>query len=327
MLDVVVAIIAILGSFIALEKCTDYFVSGLSSIAKKHGIPQTVIGATVAAIGSSMPEFSTSAFSVLESEPSIGIGTIVGSAIFNILVIIGVAAYVRRCELGREVFYRDGLVYLLTVGLLTALVIHDGELSRWEALGMVIVYCIYFGWLMRDAKKHKQDYTAKEKEIPPEDRIEILDTKTTMKYLTIGMVVIVTTAYLIVRSAIIITDAFGIGTGVFSLIVIAAGSSIPDLFTSVQAARKGMGGLAISNAIGSNTFDILVCIGGPMAFRATTQIGTQSSTGISVFFLFSSVILTLLLIRRRWSIGKKEALALLGLYAAYVAALIVGEIV
>lgn len=301
-----VAFLALAGCFIAFFYLTNLFVSGLGSLAKRFNVPESVVGASVAAIVSSAPEMGASVFSVVEGHPDIGIGTIVGSAIFNITLLIAFSLWVRKCVLDEKVLKRDGAYYLFVV-IVTIVTIMDGVLTRWEALTWFLLYVIYFIWLFRDAINGK---------FVPKEEFKYVPTKKAVFYTGIGIVGIALSAYIMVKSTIYVTSTLGLSESLFSLIIIAIATSIPDLFVSVQAALKGMGSLAVSNAVGSNIFDILAGIGLPFSFVAVTHI--HGSIGLSAFYLLISVLVFLGVIIFRKSLGKKEACVLAAVYISYL---------
>ncbi|MGB2841727.1 MAG: calcium/sodium antiporter [Halobacteriota archaeon] len=301
-----VAVLALVGCFIAFFYLTNLFVSGLGSLAKRFNVPESVVGASVAAIVSSAPEMGASVFSIVEEHPNIGIGTIVGSAIFNISLLLAFSLWVRKCVLDEKVLKRDGAYYLFVV-IVTIVTIMDGVLTRWEALTWFLLYVIYFIWLFKDAINGK---------FVPKEEFKYVPTKKAVFYTGIGIVGIALSAYIMVKSTIYVTSTLGLSESLFSLIIIAIATSIPDLFVSVQASLKGMGSLAVSNAVGSNIFDILAGIGLPFSFVAVTPI--HGSIGLSAFYLLLSVLVFLGVIIFRKSLGKKEACVLAAVYVSYL---------
>lgn len=301
-----VAFLALAGCFIAFFYLTNLFVSGLGSLAKRFNVPESVVGASVAAMVSSAPEMGASVFSVVEAHHDIGIGTIVGSAIFNISLLLAFSLWVRKCVLDAKVLKRDGAYYLFVV-IVTIVTIMDGVLTRWEALTWFLLYVIYFIWLFKDAINGK---------FVPKEEFKYVPTKKAVFYTGIGIVGIALSADIMVKSTIYVTGTLGLSESLFSLIIIAIATSIPDLFVSVQASLKGMGSLAVSNAVGSNIFDILAGIGLPFSFVAVTHI--HGSIGLSAFYLLLSVLVFLGVIIFRKSLGKKEACVLAAVYISYL---------
>jgi len=303
-------IVALVICFIAFFYLTGLFVSGLGSLAKRFNVPESVAGASVAAMVSSAPEMAVSVFSVVEEHPVIGLGTIVGSAIFNITLLVAFSFWVRKCVLDEKVLKRDGAFYLLVV-IVTVVTIMDGVLTQWEALSWFLLYIVYFIWLFKDAIKGK---------FVPKEEFKYVSTRKAILYTGIGVAGIAVSADIMVKSTVYITDTFGLSQSLFSLIIIAIATSIPDLFVSVDASRKGMGSLAVSNALGSNIFDILAGIGLPFSFVAVTHI--QGNIGLSAFYLLLSVFVFLAIIIFRRSLGKKEAVVLAAVYVSYLIILV-----
>ena len=285
-------------SFIALAYSTEWLVKGVKQFQQHHGITLGVAGASMAAAASSMPELSSSFFSVLKAHPDIGISTIIGSAIFNITIIIGLSAIVRKMKVSGEVVKRDGIFYLVSI-LLLFLFSLDGSLSRWESMAFIVIYILYIVIMARHVRGEKEN-----------------NGKKYLLYILISMIVIIVSANYLIDSTIQITEEFGISETIFSLLILAAGTSIPDLFTSIHASLKGYGDMAVANAIGSNTFDILICIGLPYSF--ISSIGISGNVGISFAYLFITYAIAIFLLLFRKKLGFYDGLLLLSLYLIYV---------
>lgn len=300
----------IIVSLVVLERGAEYLVEGLGSLSDRFGISEAVVGASIAAVGSSMPEFGSAVFSVVENEPTIGFGTIVGSAIFNITVIIGGSALFGKVVIDRKVIYRDGLFYLFTV-LVALFGIRDGVLTRPEAVAWALLFGVYLAWLVYDARRG---------EPVPNESFEDISTRLSAVYVIGGLVATAVAARYLVVHVESLSVELGVSTAVFSLVAVAAGTSVPDLFTSLRSAQKGMGSLAVANAVGSNIFDILGGLGVPFAFRAATSV--EESLNLSALALFGSVVLALVVVRWGFSLTRRKGYVLLGAYAAYLAVLL-----
>jgi len=140
-----------------------------------------------------------------------------------------------------------------------------------------------------------------------------------------GVVGIMVLASYIVWSALVITGELGWSESVFALLIIAIGTSIPDLFTSVQAARKGLGGLAVSNAIGSNTFDICIAIGLPLMVLqlwGPVETAVEGTLGVSIIYLLATLVVSLLMLRHHWDVDRKEAAILIAMYLSFIPVLL-----
>ena len=310
-------------------------------ISEKLKLSSDVAGATLMAVGSSAPELFTSLFAVLRpgNHADIGSGTIVGSAIFNILVIIGAAAAFKRAKLTWQPVIRDTLFYVITI-LLLLLFFWDGKIVLSEAALFVAIYFLYI-FVVTQWKKWLPY-----KDVDPLDLVEseikknklakaskqILSflipdpTKKPQLYLVTFIFSILGLAglsYLLVEAAVGIGDILRINPTIIALTVLAAGTSIPDLLSSVIVAKQGRGDMAVSNAVGSNIFDILVGLGLPWVIVLAVKggsipVGTENLLS-SVFLLFATVVAILfILVVRKWTIGKRAGLLLIGIYVLYI---------
>jgi len=311
----IIEILILLISFIIFAYIGDYLVLALEFISHRLKIPETVVGATFAAIGSSAPEFGTSLFSVIEKHPDVGLGTIIGSAIFNILVIIGLSAVFQKMmkgknrKLDKKVLWRDALFYFVAT-IFLFLFISDGAVTRTEAIALLLVYGIYVGVMYIDSRRGN----GKIIELPEEHN---MTSKKAIIYVIGGVLIIFAATHFMVNAIISLAPNIGLSEVVLSLIIVAAGTSIPDLFVSIAAAKRGRMGMAVSNAIGSNTFDILVCLGFPLATQQSTEV--IGDIGLSMLFLIASLILIIFMILHKWHISKKEGIILFLLYLIYAA--------
>ncbi len=323
---------------VALWLITDKMVASLSSLAQEFQIPQSVAGATLAGIGSSMPEFGTSAFSVTlaaldkgQGYADVGFGTIVGSALFNLCVIIGISALIRPLEVARRVVTRDCMFYLVAV-LQTVVFIWDGQIATWEAAVLVVSYLLYFGVLMRDIKRHPEAV----------EQVDAIPTGRAIAWFVISILVIGVACHFLVKHTTHIATLLSLPTALISIVLLAFGTSIPDLLASIQATRQGNTSLAISNAIGSNVFDILICLGLPVllynlirgavfklgvipdAIAATVPPAfSQGLLLLSVTFLLLTVLVSIWVLRSNWRVTARDGLILIGLYLAFLILLLV----
>jgi K+-dependent Na+/Ca+ exchanger-like protein len=331
-------IILLLICFVVLARVVDlFFIESLDKISNDLKLSSDAAGATLMAVGSSAPELFVALFAVLEpgDHDVIGIGSIVGSAIFNLLIIVGAASYVKQAKLTWQPMVRDLAFYIITVALLVYF-ISDGYFTINESiifLGMYVLYVIavvnWKKWVpyddmiqdteIKDAHGEHNKYT---KYI---DRLLTIFFPSKEKYyliFIISIAIIAALSYLLVELAIVIAHNLNIPEAIIALTVLAAGTSVPDLFSSVIVARQGRGDMAVSNAIGSNIFDILVGLGLPFIIELVIfneEITSGGNLAFSSVILFGSVILLiLLLLIRRWKVGKPVGVILIGLYVIYV---------
>lgn len=322
--------------------CEDFFIGSLDTISEKLKLPSDVAGATFMAMGSSAPELFTALFAIFRAgnHGDIGAGTIVGSAIFNILVIIGVSASFKRAKLTWQPVIRDTVFYVLTILLLLA-VFWDGKIVLAEALLFVFCYVLYVGTVViwkkilpykdtnvidiveNSQKKNKFAQASKQliAYIIPDPNKK---PKAYIVTFLLSIVALAVLSYILVEAAVGIGVILNINPTIIALTVLAAGTSIPDLISSVVVAKQGRGDMAVSNAVGSNIFDILFGLGFPWLLlfiikgESSIAVGRDNLLS-SVFLLLATVIAILfILITRNWTIGRKAGILLVLLYVAYL---------
>lgn len=343
----VISIIVLLLSFYLLAVvCDRYFVSSLDAISEKLKINSDVAGATLMAIGSSAPELFVSLIALFKpGNESLGAGTIVGSALFNILVIIGASAMVKKAFIAWQPVIRDVLFYSLSI-IVLIFSFKDGIITMTEAGIFLLLYVIYILAVLKwkkilPYKEETKDIMADlENSLEEETKKKSLLGKI-LNFIELGLdklfpsakhywwvffisiMIIAGLSWTLVESAIIIAEFLHIPAVIIGLTVLAAGTSIPDLMSSVIVAKQGRGGMAISNAVGSNIFDILFGLGFPwmlfLAFTGKTIHVATENLNSSIILLFATVLAILfLLLLRKWKIGRKSGLILIGLYVAYL---------
>lgn len=251
--------VGVVAGLALIIKGADVMVDSSSDLARKFSISESVIGLTVVAFGTSLPEFVVSFFSTLNGSGDMSIGNVMGSNIFNSLVILGASAFVSSIVIHRRPLYVDIPMSILTA-LICSLLSFDvylrgaeeNALSRWDGLFLWIFFALfmyYNYWLSR----RKND----------EDKVEHIDQKTYMIVLKLilGLVVLVVGGQVLIKSATEVAHTFGVPEAVIGLTILAAGTSAPELATSVVAAYKGKLDLAIGNVIGSNVFNVFFVLG------------------------------------------------------------------
>lgn len=337
---IVYILVLIISFYLLAVICEEFFVKSLDIISDKLKLSSDVAGATFMAVGSSAPEFFTAFYAILrQGSEDVGSGTIVGSAIFNILVIIGASAAFRRAKLTWQPVIRDTLFYVITI-ILLLLFFWDGKIVLYEAITFILMYGVYIlaviHWkkilpyndvnpidiIEKDIKKNKLAQMSK-------SLLNILipdpDKKPNLFMVTFGMSIVFLAglSFLLVESAVGMGHILNINPTIIALTVLAGGTSIPDLLSSVIVAKQGRGDMAVSNAVGSNIFDILLCLGLPWAiaivlFGKPVIVSTENLMS-SVFLLFATVIAILfILIVRNWTIGRKSGIILISLYVLYL---------
>jgi K+-dependent Na+/Ca+ exchanger-like protein len=331
-------IIILLACFVLLARVVDlFFISSLDKISKDLRLSSDAAGATLMAVGSSAPELFVALFAVLKpgDHQVIGIGSIVGSAIFNLLVIVGAVALVKKAKLTWQPVIRDLIFY---TGAVTFLIwfIWDGTLTIGEASVLLIFYVVYVVavvyWRKILPYSDNSEIIEEEDEGKKNGVIGIFDRflgwffpneKKYYRIFFISIIIIAAVSWVLVEVAVAVSYALDIPESIVALTVLAIGTSIPDLFSSLIVAKQGRGEMAVSNAIGSNIFDILVGLGLPFLIVMLISGGSISTGGdltSSSFILFASVILLfVLLVFSKWRVGKFTGIILLGLYIFYLA--------
>jgi len=318
----VAALVALVATA-AMTFVASSLVKGVSAMARRFRIPPSVAGASLAAVSTSAPELATtfqglaSARAGNASVEDLGMATVFGSALFNLAIIVGAVGMRGRAELDRQVVRRDGIVYAFAIGLVLVFLSGDHALSRVEAGALLASYVLYLLWLVHDVRRGRRDST-------PEPVDEERSTLADVARVVLGTAAIVLVSWALVESTQVLAvrggELLGIAPRTLTVIVaavaIAAGSSIPDVLTSLEAARQGEASLAISNAVGSNTFDLLICLGLPYAI-----VGGEAVTVATVRLAIGVLVIALLVLLGLWrSAILTRTLATL-LLVAYLAAL------
>lgn len=333
--------LALFTSFYLIAQVSDrYFVVSLDKIAERFNMSHDMSGATLMAIGSSAPELFVAIIALVRTggHEEIGVGTIVGSALFNLLVIIGASVIVKDAKLQWQPILRDLLFYSIAIFALYIVFI-DSIITPAESLVLVLLYGGYllavvywrkiFKFESLDEIEEDEDDDEKtgwriifipldfilEKLFPPK--------KFYMLTFTFSILFIGVLCWVLVESAIGVSHILGIPEVIIALVVLAAGTSIPDMISSVIVAKQGRGGMAMSNAIGSNIFDIFIGLGLPwfiISYLRNNDIEVEN-TGLneSIGLLFGSVILIFIaLIISKWQLKKPVGYVLIGSYLVYI---------
>lgn len=303
--------------------------SAAEALSRHYELPDMVQGAVVVAIGSSFPELSTTVISTLvHGEFELGVSAIVGSAIFNILVIPGLSGLFSRgpLEANRDVVYKEAQFYMLAVAtlLLTfsfaaiyAPVDADsgailGQVDRWLVLIPLGVYALYL-WLQWQDTQDFQQATAAETK-PASEPVAV---GRQWLLLLASLALVVAGVEGLVRAALVYGEAFGTSTFLWGATVVAAGTSVPDAFVSIRAARAGKATLSVANVLGSNVFDLLVAIPAGVLIAGAAVINYSVAAPMMGVLILATLALFVFL-RAGMELTKRECWALLGLYALFV---------
>lgn len=304
---IIIQFFLLIVGFVFLIKGSDFFVDGASSIASLLKIPTIIVGLTIVAFGTSAPEAAVSITSSLTGSNALAVSNVIGSNIFNILMVIGIAALLSNLTMEKSVLKKD-LPFLVGITVLWAIFIVIGwDITNIEGIILLIIMVAYIIFLVYDTKKSGG---ATEVEKPkfslPKSIIAIL----------VGLAGIVLGGDLVVDSASAIAIALGMSETLVGLTIVAIGTSLPELVTSITAIRKGENQLVIGNVIGSNIFNILFVLG---ASSAISAIPLDSSMLIDVLFMLFVTILCYIFGKTQEKYDKKEGIILVLLFIGYMA--------
>lgn len=310
-------IILIIG-FILLIKGADIFVDGASNIAKKFGIPSIIVGLTIVSLGTSAPELAVSLIASLEGSNGITIGNVLGSNIFNTLIVLGLTSIIMPIIIKKSIIFKDYIVNVIVTIILLILTFGRTLLNNEPGLTRVsgiilLIGCIgYTIYLIKSAKDGNDNNVNEE--------INILSSSIKI---IIGIIGIILGGNLVVNSASDIAYSFGLSDKLVGLTIVAMGTSLPELVTSMIAAIKGENDIAIGNVLGSNIFNILLILG---VSSTINPIVISSSLLVDIVFLIViSFILGIFMFKgkkEKLSLGRVEGLILVLLYISYIAYII-----
>ena len=243
-------LLLILG-FVLLIKGADFFVDGCSSVAKLLKIPPVIIGLTIVSIGTSMPEAAVSLTAALSGNNALAIANVVGSNIFNLLSVVGASALICPFIVDKTIMKRD---FPICIGIIVAftLMLIDKHISRIEGTILFIAFVLYIVMLVRSAIKNREE---------AEEEFKTLSPLRSALYIVGGAAAIILGGNFTVDSASVIAANLGMSQTLIGLTIVAVGTSLPELVTSVVAAKKGESALALGNVVGSNIFNILFVLG------------------------------------------------------------------
>ncbi|MDY3036481.1 MAG: calcium/sodium antiporter [Absicoccus sp.] len=244
-------ILLLIVGMLCLVKGADWFVDGSSSVARMLKVPSVIIGLTIVALGTSLPEASVSITAGLVGNNELAISNVVGSDIFNTLVVVGASALITPFIMDKDIVRRDLKINLFVSFLLAVFVSINGYLDRWEGLILLVLLVMYIGTLIRSAMQNRTQ----------EENAKTLSAPMSIVYIVVGIAAIILGGNLVVDSATKIAQLLGLSDTLIGLTIVSIGTSLPELMTSIVAARKGESGLSLGNAIGSNILNIIFILG------------------------------------------------------------------
>ena len=305
-MDYVLNLILLLGGFFFLVKGADLFVDGSSSVAKLFKIPSVIIGLTIVSIGTSLPEAAVSITSSLQGSYDLSIANVVGSNMFNTLMVIGFSAIICPFLIDKMIMKRD---FPICIGatVLLAFMLSDDTLSRIEAGALFVLFVSYIILLVVSALKSRQE---------SEEEIKTLSLGKSLLYIVLGGAGIILGGQFTVNSATFFAAAFGMSELLIGLTIVAVGTSLPELVTSIVAAKKGESEIALGNVVGSNVFNILFILG---MSGIVHPLSCDRGAFVDALLLIGICALMYILCKTKGRVSRIEGLVCVLLYVIYVA--------
>lgn len=306
------SVLYILLSLVMLYFGADWLVKGSSLFAFRKGISPLIIGLTIVAIGTSSPELLVSVMAAINHQGGIAVGNVIGSNIFNICVILGIAALISPLKIKLQILKIDIPVVIAST-LLFIIFFRNRTIERWEGMILLSLLILYTIVNIRLARKEKDkevlnEYSA---DIPKKMK------HTWMEHLLMlgGLILLIAGSKLLISGAVDIAKALGVGETIIGLTIIAAGTSLPELATSALAAYRKEYDIAVGNVVGSCTFNLLGILG---VASVVNPLSAMAISNIDLYILSGTGLILLLFFRTRFTLKKDEAVILLFLYGIYL---------
>ncbi len=300
-LDFIYIIVGVTLVLLGADRLTD----GASALARRFGVPEMVIGLTIVACGTSMPEFFVSLMSALNGTSDMAVGNVLGSNIMNTMLIVGCAAMVAPMVISPSTVRKD-IPFAIGASVLLLLLCIDSAISRLDGIILLVGFALFMAYTLWQAKGNKTEDAGSVKQQNP---------WLSVAYIVLGLAGLVFGSNLFVDSASNVATALGVSQSVIGLTIVAGGTSLPELATSVVAARKGQSAIAIGNVIGSNVFNILLILG---ATAAITPLQLEGITLVDMGVMLGSIFLVWLFSFTRYTVERWEGSVLLVGYLAYL---------
>ncbi len=316
-MEIIIQLGLLIIGFVLLVKGADFFVDGAASIATKFGISHLIIGLTIIAMGTSAPEAAVSIAAAAQGSAAISIGNVIGSNIINILLILGITAVIMPLPIDDD-SRKMGIPFVILVSILLLVLGLDGEINFSNALILFVVFLIYIGYLIWEALKTEDPLAGDNLD----DGInEGMGMGKAALCVLFGMAMVIIGSDVAVDAASELAAMLGMSKRLIGLTVVAFGTSLPELVTSITAARKGSTAMAVGNIIGSNVFNVLFVIGLsglilPIPFEANFIID-------AIVAIAAAVILLACSLHWRHTIGRKTGILMLAVYALYFAYILI----
>ena len=309
--------------FVALVKGADFLIEGATALAQRFGVSKLVIGLTIVALGTSMPEFAVNVFAAVKDVTDVAFGNVVGSNLANTLLVLGAMSLVFPTRLHRSTVWRD-IPFSLLAAVVLLIIANDlridaladgalasGWLTRVDGLVMLSFFAVFIYYMWRVAASRRNDLVGEGIDIP------VMSRSQGILWVSLGIVGLYFGGRWIVDGAVAIAGVLGVGNYAVSASVVALGTSLPELATSLRAAWRRDSDLAVGNIIGSNIFNIFGILG-ITAVIAPVTIPSTINASIILLILATTLLFVFSLLEGRYRIGRSEGLTLMVMYLGYV---------
>lgn len=321
-MELLKAILILVIGFVLLIKGADFFVEGSSSVAKKFHVPAMLIGMTIVAMGTSLPECAVSVTASLANNNSLAVSNVIGSNIFNLMVVCGACALFSPLTIRQDTLKKEFPLSIICAALMLVLGYIGMTLGHIDGIIFLVLFVGYLLWMIQSAKKARaavlsdpaQSGQIEQTEFV-EENIAILPTWKSLVFIIGGMIAIKFGGDFVVNGASSIASSMGLSQTLIGLTIVAMGSSLPELVTSLVAAKKGEVDMALGNVIGSDIFNILFVLG---IATAISPISFLMENVIDIILLIIMSVIVLAFAWTRQQINRKEGILMLLMYAAYM---------
>ncbi len=308
-MEILLQVVLLAVGFFMLVKGADWFVDGAAGIAGKFGIPQLVVGLTIVAMGTSAPEAAVSITAALGGSADITIGNVLGSNILNILVILGLSAVIVAVPVAKSTVKIEAPYMIGVTVLLLILGLTGNEIVLWEGIVLWAAFLLYLGYLLYMALKNKEE--EEEEESKPIWKL--------LLFTVVGVVLVVWGSDVTVDAATKIAQVLGMSERFIGLTIVALGTSLPELCTSVVAAKRGKADLAIGNIVGSNIFNILFVVG---TTALITPVAFVPAFAVDAIVAITAAVLLWVCVLPKQKLNRTHGIIMLVAYAGYFAYLV-----
>lgn len=306
MISIILVVVGVALVLWGADRLTD----GATALAQRMNVPQIVIGLTVVAMGTSMPEFFVSMVSAIKGTPDLAVGNVVGSNIFNTMFIVGISAAVAPMAISRSAVRKD-IPFAVVATLMLSVMCMDGNISRTDAGILFALFIVFMVYTLRLARKGAVDVEEKKK--------EDLSVVMSSVFIIVGLACLIGGSNLFVNGASAIAKALNVSDAVIGLTVVAMGTSLPELATSVVAARKGRSAMAMGNVIGSNVFNILMILG---VTGMITPMQIEGITMTDMGVMLVGMVLVWMFSYTKYKVARWEGFVLAAMFVSYMAWLV-----